>query len=57
MNDHNLQITDAVLKRQTMTNISADMDSWIEKRDYLSHNLESLKEQRKAILASKVLVY
>ena len=48
------QILDAVLKRQTMTSISADMDNWIEKRDQLSRKVEDLRKQRKIALAAKV---
>ncbi len=45
---------DAILKRQTVTNISVDMDNWIEKRDRISRNLESFRTQKKSVLASKV---
>ena len=45
---------DAVLKRQTMANLSKDMDTWIEKRDQLSHKIDELKKQKEVILNSKV---
>ncbi|XP_064385434.1 kinesin-like protein KIF21A [Halichondria panicea] len=49
------KIVDAILKRQTVTNISVDMDNWIEKRDRISRNLESFRTQKKSVLASKMV--
>lgn len=42
------------MKRQTMANLAKDMDTWIEKRDQLSHKIDELKKQKDLILKSGV---
>lgn len=37
-----------------MANLAKDMDTWIEKRDKLSHKLDELRKQKEAILKTKV---
>ena len=38
------------MKRQTMANLSKDMDTWIQKRDNLSHKIDELRRQKEDLL-------
>lgn len=42
------------MKRQTMANLAKDMDTWIEKRDKLSRQVDELKRQKEAIIKAGV---
>ena len=49
-----IKVFDAILKRQTMSNLAKDMDTWIEKRDKLSRKVDELKKQKHLMLNSEV---
>ena len=44
------------MKRKTMANLAKDMDTWIEKRDKLSHQVDDLRSQKEALLKTRVSV-
>lgn len=48
------KVFNAIMKRRTMANLAKDMDTWIEKRDQLSHKIDELKKQREFLLRSEV---
>lgn len=37
-----------------MANLAKDMDTWIEKRDQLSHKIDTLRRQKESVLKSEV---
>ena len=49
-----LQIHDGMMKRQAMSTLAKDMDSWIEKRDELSKKIDDLRRQKQSIMKKKV---